>query len=287
MAPAFLTEQKEIEMSVPNTPVVNAGLLYVNGCNLSWVSTTAISVSAGQVRDSSNVNDIVISSACSVSISSSGVVNALDTGTIAASTLYYVYAIGDSTEFRTNGCLLSLSASQPTLPFGYDMYRRIGAIAIDGSSHVRPFIQVGSGNSREMLYDPGTGPSTKGVVIPSSGTGGSTSYVNLGVLTSLVPQFSLDCLISCAFTPNSANNVLFLAPATIDNGTTACVGSVAAMSGAATGSAQVGVLRVPCALPNAAQKLALTIGAVVTILYASSSASDAVVFLLNGYIDQL
>src|SRR5690606_10372794 len=215
------------------------------------------------------------------------VVNALDTGTIAASTLYYVYAIGDSTEFRPNGCLLSLSASQPTLPFGYDMYRRIGAISIDSGSHVRPFMQVGSGNSREMFYDPGTGPSTKGVVIPSSGTAGSTSYVNLGVLTSLVPQLVVDCIINCAFTPNFDNNVLFLAPATIDNVTTACVGSVAAMSAAATGSAQVEVVRVPCAKPNAAQILALSIANVVTILYASSSASDAVVFLLNGYVDQL
>lgn len=274
-------------MSVPNTPVVNAGLLYVNGCNLSWVSTTAISVSAGQVRDSSNVNDIVLSSASSVSISSSGVVNALDTGTIAASTMYSVYAIGDSTGFRDNGCLLSLSASQPTLPFGYDMYRRIGAISINSSSQVRRFMQVGSGNSREMLYDPGTGPSTKGVVIPSSGTGGSTSYVNLGLLISLVPQLAVECIINCAFTPNSANNVLFLAPATIDNGTTAWVGSYASMSAAATGSAQVGVLRVPCSLPNATQIAALTILSKVTVLYASSSASDSVVFLLNGYVDQL
>ena len=273
--------------SVPNTPVVNDGLLYVNGCNLSWVSTTAISVSAGQVRDSGNINDIVISSACSVSISSSGVVNALDTGTIAASTMYNVYAIGDSTGFRTNGCLLSLSASQPTLPFGYDMYRRIGAISIDSGSHVRPFMQVGSGNSREMWYDPGTGPSTKGVVIPSSGTGGSTSYVNLGLLISLVPQLAVDCILDVAFTPNSANNVLYLAPPTIDNGTTACVGSMVAFSGSATGSAQVGVVRVPCSLPNATQIAALTILSKVTILYATSSASDAVVFLLNGYVDQL
>ncbi len=274
-------------MSVPNTPIVNAGLLYVNGLNLNWVSTTSISVNSGQVRDSSDVNDIIISGTSTVSISSSGVVNALDTGTIAASTMYSVYAIGDSTEFRPNGCLLSLSATQPTLPFGYDMYRRIGAISIDSGSHVRPFMQVGSGNSREMYYDPGTGPSTKGVVIPSSGTGGSTSYVNLGLLISLVPQLAVDCIINCAFTPNAANNVLFLAPATIDNGTTACVGSVASMSAAATGSAQVGVLRVPCSLPNATQIAALTILSKVTILYASSSSSDSVVFLLNGYVDQL
>ncbi len=272
---------------VPTVPIVNAGLLYVNGCNLSWVSTTAISVSAGRVRDSSDVNDIILSSAASVSISVSGVVNGLDTGTIAASTMYYVYAIGNSLSNAPSGCLLSLNASAPSLPYQYDMYRRIGAISIDSGSHVRPFMQVGSGNGREMLYDPGTGPSTKGVVIPSSGTGSSTSYVNLGLLLSLVPQFPVECILDVAFTPNSANNVIFFAPATIDNGTTACVGSMAAMSAAATGSAQVGVVRVPCAKPNATQIAALTILANVTILYASSSSSDSVVFLLNGYVDQL
>jgi len=271
----------------PTVPIVNAGLLYVNGCQLSWLSTTSFSVAAGQVRDSTNTNDITISSARTVIISASGLVNALDTGTIAASTMYYVYAIGSSLSDAPSGCLISLSASAPTLPYNYDMYRRIGAISIDSGSHVRPFMQVGSGNGREMLYDPGTGPSTKGVVIPSSGTGGSTSYVNLGLLISLVPQLAIDCIIDVAFTPNAANNVIFFAPPTIDNGTTACVGSVAAMSAAATGSAQVGVVRVPCSLPNATQIAALTILSKVTILYATSSSSDSVVFLLNGYVDQL
>jgi len=47
------------------------------------------------------------------------------------------------------------------------------------------------------------------------------------------------------------------------------------------------VVRVPVSLPNATQQSGLTIGNVVTSLYATTSASDSVVFLLNGYIDQL
>lgn len=270
----------------PNVPILNAGNLYVQGLGLVYSSTTAVSLGSGQARNSSNIDDIVLSSAASISISSNGA-NGLDFGTIAASSLYYVYVIGSSNSAAASAGLISLSASAPVLPYNYDMFRRVGAISIDSGSHIRPFIQIGKGIAREMLYDPGTGPSTKGVVIPSSGTGGSTSYVNLGILTSLVPQLALDCIIDVAFTPNAANNVIFFAPATIDNGTTASVGSMAAMSAAATGSAQVGVVRVPCSLPNAAQIIALTITSVVTILYATSSSSDSVVFLLNGYVDQL
>ncbi len=272
--------------SNPNIPIVNLGNLYIQGLGLVYSSTTAVSLSSGQARDASDVNDIVLGSAVSVRIGVNGA-NGLDTGTIAASSLYYIYVIGSSNNLASSAGLLSLSASAPLMPYNYDMFRRVGCISIDSGSHIRPFMQLGHGSAREMLYDPGTAPSTKGIVIPSSGTAGSTSYVNLGILTSLVPQLPVECLIDVAFTPNAANNVIYFAPATIDNGVTAFVGSVAAMSGAATGSAQVEVIRVPCSLPNAAQIAALTIGNVVTILYASSSSSDSVVFLLNGYIDQL
>jgi hypothetical protein len=272
--------------SNPNIPIVNLGNLYIQALSLVWKSTTAIILNSGQARDASDVNDIVLSSAVNISISSNGA-NGLDTGTIAASSLYYVYLIGSSNNLAASAGLLSLSASAPLLPYNYDMFRRVGAIAIDSGSHVRPFVQSGRGQNRTMWYDPGTGASTAGVVIPSSGTSGSTTFVNLGVLTSLVPQLPIECIINCAFTPNSAGNVLYLAPATIDNGTTACVGSMAELSAEVTGHAQIAALRVPCALPNATQQSGLTIGNVVTILYASTSGSDSVVFLLNGYIDQL
>lgn len=317
----------------PLTPVANLGNLYMQGMYLTYATTTTFTVSKGQCRDTANLTDILLGTseysyynqsnefvtplpvAVTVNLAVSGA-GGIDVGTVAASTLYNVYAIGDSKGFLNASVVLSTATdnlgtntggAQPTavtLPTGptlpsaigsdgkvhqYDCFRYIGSISTNGSSQIRPFMQTGEYSStlRTMWYDPGTGPSTKGVVIPSSGTGGSTSYVNVGVLTTLIPQSNVELILSVALTPNSANNVIYLAPATIDNGTTATVGSMAAMSAAATGSAQVGVVRVPVSLPNSTQRAALTIGNVVTALYATTSASDAVVFLLSGYVDVL
>lgn len=51
--------------------------------------------------------------------------------------------------------LLSLSATAPTLPLGYDMFRRIGAVLTDGAGHILPFWQDNgaNGSGRKMWYD--------------------------------------------------------------------------------------------------------------------------------------
>jgi hypothetical protein len=51
--------------------------------------------------------------------------NGLDTGSLAADTWYYVWAIADTTNLVTAG-LMSLSATAPTLPSGYTKKRLIG-----------------------------------------------------------------------------------------------------------------------------------------------------------------
>ncbi len=301
---------------IPSSQIVNQGSTYLNGCRLAWTSTTSFTVSSGQARDQSNTTDILMgntylpgsgsgdtnslsnSAAVTVSISKNGA-GGLDVGTVAASTLYYVYAIGNSTGFLNGSAVASLAAPSvgPQLPsatvaatgkvVSYDCWRYIGSISTDASSHVRPFIQTGAQAFRTVWYDPGTGPSTTGVTIPSSGTGGSTTYANVGVLTTLLPQTALEILLAAGLTPNSAGNALYLAPATVDNGTTASVGSMASVSAEVTGHAQLTVVSVPVSLPNATQQSSLTIGNVVTALYATTSGSDSVTFKLVGYRDQL
>lgn len=300
---------------LPSSQIVNQGNPYINGMRLTYLTTTTFSVGAGQVRDQSNTTDILMgntllpgsgsgdtnsfgnSAAVTISISKNGV-GGLDVGTVAASTEYSVFAIGNSTGFLNGSAVVSLAAPTvgPTLPsatasngltYSYDCWRYIGSISVDGSSHIRKFTQTGAQALRTVWYDPGTGPSTAGVVIPSSATSSSTTYINAGVFTSLIPQTALEVILDVAFTPNSAGNVVYFAPATIDNGTTATLGSMAALGAEVTGHAQTGVVRVPVSLPNAAQIAALTIGNVVTALVASTSASDSMVLLLNGYVDQL
>ena len=291
----------------PLSPIVNQGDTYINGMRLSYASSTTFTVSKGQVRDSTDTVDIVMGATFFPGSGSGGTANStvssaavtvtlsvvgaggLDTGTLTASKQYSVFAIGDSRGFNLGSAVFSLAAPTvgPHLPLGYDCFRYIGSVSLDSSSHVRPFTQTGAQALRTIWYDGGTNPGNVGVSIPSSGTAGSATYVNLGVFTTLIPQTALECLIATDLTPNSAGNAVYLAPATIDGGTTATVGSMAALSAEVTGHAQLAVLRVPCALPNAAQIAALAITNVMTVLYATTSSSDTVAFTLVGYVDQL
>jgi hypothetical protein len=68
---------------------------------------------------------------------------ALDTGTIAASTWYHVFLIGNPASGAVDG-LASTSATAPTLPSGWVLARRIGAVRTDGSGNLLAFKQAGS-----------------------------------------------------------------------------------------------------------------------------------------------
>lgn len=62
-----------------------------------------------------------------------GVANGLDTGVIANNTFYFLYAIGDSTGKNADAGLISLGpgapfGADPTLPSGYDLFRRIASM---------------------------------------------------------------------------------------------------------------------------------------------------------------
>ena len=176
-------------------PMNKAGNLYINGLALSYLSTADIFVTAGAARDNTDQCDIVIPAAGQTAIITNGGLNGLDTGTVADSTLYYVFVVGSSlaanpdiniqTQVSTlasgssvlngtvisegtvtpptwsvnnnyqPGVLFSLSPTAPTLPEGYDMFRRIGAVLTDGSAYILEFWQGPAWNdaSRWMWYD--------------------------------------------------------------------------------------------------------------------------------------
>jgi hypothetical protein len=225
----------------------------------------------------------------------------LDQGTLAASTLYYVYAIASSQNSTINlppspqqslsvppftspisttpvtqdtyyvqaNVMISLSKSSPLLPYGFDMFRRIGCVTTDGSTLFRPFWQGGYGNNRKMVYQTAVAPG-------SAATSGSTSYATIGTLTTLVPQFAgIDVLVDCSLIANSAANALYLAP----YGNTSS-GDVVRISSVATTNAQLAQLACPCEFNAAGTPI-------VEIDYKTTSGSDTVAFLIAGYVDQL
>lgn len=117
---------------------------YIDGLITSRSSTTAIGISAGTCRDSTNAADITCSSAITKTTSSfsAGTGNGgLDTGAIAANTWYAIFAIKKDSDGTFDG-LISTSATAPTMPAGYTYYRRIGFAKTNGSSQWTAYFQT-------------------------------------------------------------------------------------------------------------------------------------------------
>lgn len=172
-------------------PIVNQPALYINGLVISNNATTPntkLDVAPGICRDQNNVIDMNLGnylsqgntalSANTATVLNFGVngANGLDTGSIAASTFYYIMVIGDSSGKNPVAVLASLSAGAPTLPFGYDSLRVIGCCLTDGSSHILPFYVNGQGSVKYFQWD-----APIAVTVTASGTSASYSAMDLSV----------------------------------------------------------------------------------------------------------
>lgn len=119
---------------------------YLAGLTLSTAGSSAtFSVAAGIAVDSTNANIMSRTASISKTTGAWAVGNAqgsLDTGTIAASTWYHVHLIM-RTDTGVVDVLTSLSATAPTLPTNYTLFRRIGSMLTDGGSHWTKFLQTG------------------------------------------------------------------------------------------------------------------------------------------------
>jgi len=243
-----------------NTPIVNARLAYVNGLQLAWASTTTFTMAAGAASNSNDINDIVLPALVTNTITSVGA-NGVDIAAAVASSFYAVYVIGDSTEYQPTASLLSLNASQPSLPFGYDMYRRVGFVLTDSGSHVLKFWQYGNGGAKDMWYD-------TPIATPAITTG--TAYATQS-LAAGVPPLSCESFLKVQYTANSATNVVNMGPF----GSTPTAAMV--VFGYGVAAEQQGMAVVPCALNSG----------VPTIEHKETSASDALALLVSGYRDNL
>jgi hypothetical protein len=226
-----------------STPVVNAGAMYINGMRMAFASTTTFTVSQGLCRNSTNVNDINIGLPLNVAATQTGELpvdvgagvvtvdittqgaGGLDNGTIAASTFYAVHAVGDSFGLMPGSVVISLSVTDPLLPAGYDMFRRIGFIKTDGAVHVLAFRQEGVTADRWMWWD---------VAIATSITAGASATFASVDASAGIPAMgvSSDAKFLVAFTPTGAANTLELRPglSSATNGYARLSGSVAAVS---------------------------------------------------------
>lgn len=194
-------------------PIVNQPFLYINELKISNDATTPntkLDVSAGICRDSTNTYDINLGnfngqnnsgSANANTIINAAVngVNGLDTGALGASSLYAVYVVGDAVSGNATCAMLSLNQSQPLLPFGYNVFRKIGYVVTDGSSHLVAGYWSGNNNSRQFTYD---------APIATSVTAGTSATYAAIDLTALVPPVDqLPVHFKANWTANAAADV--------------------------------------------------------------------------------
>lgn len=204
--------------------------LYISGLQLSAATptgATVIAVAPGAARDSTNSMDIVVGLQNYFGIdnppaqfsgyqpglfinSTVNGVNGLDTGSIAASTQYAIYLIGDSRNYNNAGAMLSLTSNPaPTLPSGYDSYRLIGFWATDGSKHFVYATNKPQNFGGALPYF-----NSPGVTVLSGGN--ATSFTAIDLTTnSAIPTTTLQNIVVtflATFTPVAVGDVAQFRP---------------------------------------------------------------------------
>ena len=237
-------------MSIPQSPIVNAGTMYAYGLQLSAqiaigaMTPKQITVQLGAARDSTNTNDIILGATSEtpdeptipgVPIVINGALvgaNGVDQAVLVASSMYAVYIIGDSTNNHPTAGLLSLNVTKPNLPYGYDMYRRMGWVLTDSSANILQFWQYGCDETRTYYYD-------VGISVLSAGASGTFAPVNL---SAAVPPIATEVLLNYTFTGTATTDLAEFLPYS-----SAATSGIVQISGGVT-TAQVGMVWVPCQL---------------------------------------
>lgn len=112
---------------------VNGAGGWENGLSIASKSTTAIFINPGTLylNGKYRTNPGTLSIDAAVVASPSNGQSGLDTGSLAASTNYYVYAAGD---VAATSALTGVFSTSPTAPSGTTNYRRIGEASTEGAS---------------------------------------------------------------------------------------------------------------------------------------------------------
>lgn len=281
-------------MSVPNSPIVNAGHLYLDGLELAYLVIPSVPVSSyvagkaflmlpGQARDSTNINDIILPQASDAAgqpyvlndYPVGAVVNGLQVGAngvdvavLAASSAYAVYVIGSSISVFTSSSalgggpspnplgpisasppvnpypvagLLSLASNEvPSLPSGYDMYRRVGTAMTDAGALVIDLIAFGE--NRDLAF------SNAPVRVLTAGA--AVAFAAVPVAVGIAPDAGVpavygaakEVVLSVSYTSALAANTAEFLPF----GSPGSAGSVGVVSfGGSVAGVQTGVVSVP------------------------------------------
>lgn len=180
---------------------------YAYGLGLSNNATTPntkLDVAVGSILDSSKTFQLNLDVAVTIDASVVGL-NGIDTGALAASTLYKVFLVADPQSYNVTGAIISAS-STPVLPYGYGAYALIGYVATDGASHfLKGYWTDDKSSLRTFMYD---APQATAIT-----AGNAVAYTAID-LSALVPAVAnIPVYVDSALTPSAASQTLKLQPA--------------------------------------------------------------------------
>jgi len=153
------------------TPTASGGVFTKLKISTLGLSNYTSTITANSVTLATSTGLVYVAQGITLSpnINTSGA-NGLDTGTLSASTWYYVYAIYNPTTTTVAG-IFSTSSTAPSLPSGYTYYARLGAVRTDtsGSKYLLQTLQFG----RTVYYEPLSGSNMTTWPLLASGTMGT------------------------------------------------------------------------------------------------------------------
>lgn len=196
---------------------------YAYGLGLSNNATTPntkLDVAVGSILNSSKEFQINLDTAVTIDATTNGL-NGLDTGSLAASTLYYVFVVSDPQAYNIPGAMISAS-STPLMPYGYSAWALIGYVATGaGSTFLKGYWTDDKSSLRTFMYD---APQATAIT-----AGNATSYTAID-LSAFVPAVAnTPVFVDSALTPSAASQTLKLQPAAGTGDMVTITGQVAAV----------------------------------------------------------
>ncbi len=174
---------------------------YANGLQISNNSVNPdeiIDISAGSIIDSTGVYQLNSSAVIHVDITENGL-NGLDSGSVAASTVYALYLVADPVTQQPDGAMLSLSSSGPLMPFGYSAWALLGYVTTASDSDILlGYWSAGNSSRRLFTYD---------APILALNAGAATSYTGVALTAFVPPVNNSSIYMYMLFAGNAAAGV--------------------------------------------------------------------------------
>jgi hypothetical protein len=174
---------------------------YCNGFKITNNATTPntkLDIAVGNMLDSTGTFQISLDTAVTINAANIGL-NGIDTGSLAASTVYAVYLVADPVALQTSGCMISTSLTGPLMPFSYSAYALIGYVTTDSSVHfLKGYWSAGNTPLRTFTFD-------APIACLSAGT--QTSYTGVALTTFVPALVDMPVVIYSNFTANAAADI--------------------------------------------------------------------------------